>query len=82
MPLYPEQGLFRAQVADEDYRYWIAAVCRDLAGAAGAELRSVLPAAAEAASTGSAATIPHNIHMRHAALVADAIRDVASRGKA
>ena len=26
LPLYPEQGLFRAQVTDEDYRYWTAAV--------------------------------------------------------
>jgi hypothetical protein len=33
MPLYPEQSLFRAQVTDEDYRYWTAAVCRDLADA-------------------------------------------------
>jgi hypothetical protein len=48
MPLYPEQGLFRAQVTDEDYGYWTVAVCRDFAGAARAELRSVLPAAAKA----------------------------------
>ena len=124
LPLYPEQGLFRAQVTDEDYRYWIAAVCRDLAGAAGAELRSVLPAAAEAQWRRVGVAAPelgdlplgvltslawgrkwvdmhrelatrsrssfhrisgdhsHNIHMRHAALVADAIRDVASIGKA
>jgi hypothetical protein len=44
LPLYPEQGLLRAQVTDEDYQFWSAAVCHDLAGAAGAELRSVLPA--------------------------------------
>src|SRR5690349_19098439 len=124
LPLYPEQGLFRAQVTDEDYQYWTAAVCRDLAGAAGAELRSVLPAAAEAQWRRVGVAAPelgdlplgvltslawgqkwvdmhrelatrsrssfhritgdrsHNIHMRHAALVADAIRDVASIGKA
>ena len=123
MPLYPEQGLFRAQVTDEDYRYWAVAVCRDFAGAAGAELRSVLPAAAEAQRRRAGLAPPelddlplgvltscawgrkwmdmhrelatmsrcslhrltgdrsHNIHMRHAELVVDAIRDLASAGK-
>jgi pimeloyl-ACP methyl ester carboxylesterase len=120
LPLYPEQGLFRAQVTDEDYQYWSAAVCRDLAGAVGAELRSVLPAAAEAQPRRAGVAVPelgdlplgvltslawgrkwvdmhrelatrsrssfhritgdrsHNIHMRHAALVVDAISDVAA----
>jgi pimeloyl-ACP methyl ester carboxylesterase len=45
MPLYPEQRRFRAVVADLDYRRWIAGVVRSFSGAAGAELRSVLPAA-------------------------------------
>jgi hypothetical protein len=35
MPLYPEQILFRSAVSADDYRQWIAAVCRDFAGAAG-----------------------------------------------
>jgi hypothetical protein len=48
MPLYPEQDVFRSAVSAEDYRQWTAAVCRDFAGAAGQELRSVLPTAAEA----------------------------------
>jgi hypothetical protein len=48
MPLYPEQILFRSAVSADDYRQWIAAVCRDFAGAAGQELRLVLPTAAEA----------------------------------
>jgi pimeloyl-ACP methyl ester carboxylesterase len=48
MPLYPEQRLFRGQVADEDYQRWTAAVCRDFGGAARRELRSVVSAAAEA----------------------------------
>jgi len=124
MPLYPEQSLFRAQVTDEDYRHWTAAVCRDFAGAAGAEMRSVLPAAAKAQRRRVGAVVPefddlplgvltsrawgqkwvdmhrelatrsrssfhritgdrsHNIHMRHAALVVDSIRDVACAGKA
>jgi pimeloyl-ACP methyl ester carboxylesterase len=119
-PLYPEQGLFRAQVTDEDYRYWTAAVCRDFTGAADSELRSVLPAAVEAQRRRVGVAAPelgdlplgvltslawgqkwvdmhrelatrsrssfhritgdrsHNIHMRHAALVVDAIRDVAA----
>ena len=120
MPLYPEQGLFRAQVTDEDYRYWTAAVCRDFAGAASSELRSVLPAAVEAQRRRACLAAPelgdlplgvltsrawgqkwvdmhrelatrsrssfhritgdrsHNIHIRHATLVVDAIRDVAA----
>jgi pimeloyl-ACP methyl ester carboxylesterase len=45
MPLYPEQRQFRGLVTDEDYRRWIAGVCRSFSGAAGAELRSVLPTA-------------------------------------
>jgi pimeloyl-ACP methyl ester carboxylesterase len=45
MPLYPEQGQFRGLVSDEDYRRWVAGVCRSFSGAAGAELRSVLPTA-------------------------------------
>ena len=124
MPLYPEQGLFRAQVTDEDYRYWTAAVCRDFAGAASSELRSVLPAAVEAQRRRAGLAAPelgdlplgvltsrawgqkwvdmhrelatrsrssfhritgdrsHNIHMRHAALIIDFIREVASADKA
>jgi pimeloyl-ACP methyl ester carboxylesterase len=45
MPLYPEQRRFRAIITDQDYRRWIASVVRSFSGAAGAELRSVLPAA-------------------------------------
>jgi pimeloyl-ACP methyl ester carboxylesterase len=48
MPFYPEQKVFRAQVTAEDFQYWTAAVCRNFAGAAGRELRSVLPAATQA----------------------------------
>ena len=123
LPLYPEQGLFRVQVTREDYQYWTAAVCRYLAGTAGAELRSVLPAAAEAQRRRAGRTaldfgdLPlgvltshawgrkwmdmhrelatrsrcsfhrltgdrsHNIHMRHAELVVNVIRDVASARK-
>jgi hypothetical protein len=120
MPLHPEQRLFRTQVSEEDYRHWIAGVWRDFAGAAGAELPSVLPAAVEAERRRAGLAAPefgdlpsgvltsrawgqrwvemhrelatrsrssfhritgdrsHNIHMRHAELVADAIRDVAN----
>ena len=45
MPLYPEQRRFRAVITDQDYRRWVAGVVRSFSGAAGAELRSVLPAA-------------------------------------
>ena len=43
MPLYPEQRQFRADITDDDYRRWQDAVCRSIAGATAAELRSVLP---------------------------------------
>jgi pimeloyl-ACP methyl ester carboxylesterase len=54
MPLYPEQRLFRATITDQDYRRWIAGVVRSFSGAAGAELRSVLPAARYAEQHGDA----------------------------
>jgi hypothetical protein len=123
MPLYPEQKLFRSAVPAAGYRQWIADVCRGFAGAAGQELRSVLPAAAEARRRRAGLPAPefgdlplgvltshawgdrwigmhrelatrsrssfhqvtedrsHNIHIRHPGLVADAVRDVASRAR-
>jgi pimeloyl-ACP methyl ester carboxylesterase len=45
MPLYPDQRRFRAIITDQEYRRWAASVVRSFSGAAGAELRSVLPTA-------------------------------------
>lgn len=58
IPLYPEQDIFRSAVSAEDYRRWTAAVCRDFAGAAGPELRSVLPTAAESQRRRAGITAP------------------------
>lgn len=51
MPLYPEQPAFRKIISEAEYRRWTASVCGNVAGAAGAELRSVLPAVDEAAQS-------------------------------
>jgi pimeloyl-ACP methyl ester carboxylesterase len=53
MPLYPEEPRFRAQISPAQHRRWVADVCRDIAGAAGDELRAVLPAARAAAARGA-----------------------------
>lgn len=45
LPFYPEQAAFRAKVSQEDYRNWVWAVGRNLAGNAGNELTSVLDVA-------------------------------------
>jgi pimeloyl-ACP methyl ester carboxylesterase len=49
-PLYPEQRAFETQLTADQRRTWVASVRRDMGpgGAAGPELRSVLPAAREA----------------------------------
>src|SRR4051795_6809434 len=49
-PLYPEQRTFESQLTADQRRAWVASVRRDMGpgGAAGPELRSVLPAAREA----------------------------------
>ncbi|TDT74645.1 hypothetical protein DFO47_1124 [Arthrobacter sp. AG258] len=46
LPFYPEQAAFRGKVSQEDYRNWVWAVGRNLAGNAGDELTSVLDLAA------------------------------------
>ena len=58
MPLYPEQDLLPSAVSAEGYRRWTAAACRDFAGAAGPELRSVLPTAAESQRRRAGTTAP------------------------
>lgn len=58
MPLYPEQDVFRSAVSAQDYRQWTADVCRDFAGAAGPELRSVVPAAAQTQQHKAGLTAP------------------------
>jgi pimeloyl-ACP methyl ester carboxylesterase len=58
MPLYPDQGIFRKQVDDARYREWITDVCRNFAGNAGPELRSVLDAARDAARARAADPAP------------------------
>jgi pimeloyl-ACP methyl ester carboxylesterase len=49
-PLYPEQRTFEGHVTADQRRAWVASVRRDMGpgGAAGRELRSVLPVAREA----------------------------------
>jgi pimeloyl-ACP methyl ester carboxylesterase len=49
-PLYPEQRTFEEQLTADQRRAWVASVRRDMGpgGAAGRELRSVLPTAREA----------------------------------
>ncbi len=48
MPLYPEQKVFRQDVTADGYRRWQDGVCRSIAGATAAELRSVLPSVDDA----------------------------------
>jgi pimeloyl-ACP methyl ester carboxylesterase len=72
MPAYPEQRQFRAVVTEQDYRRWIAAVCRDFAGAACQELASVITSAKQAQlltadlrQQARDRTHPHHTHPHH-----------------
>jgi pimeloyl-ACP methyl ester carboxylesterase len=59
-PLYPEQRAFEPQLTSGQRRAWIGSVDRDMGpgGAAGAELRSVLPCAREAKRRAAGAVGP------------------------
>lgn len=48
MPLYPEQGQYKAAVSAAEYERWITMVCNSFGRGAGTELRSVIPTARQA----------------------------------
>jgi len=48
MPVYPEQAQYQAAVSPQQYDRWMTMVCRSFGRGAGAELRSVIPTAADA----------------------------------
>jgi len=58
MPLYPEQSRYRAAVSPPEYDRWMTMVCASFARGAGAELRSVIPTAAQAERLLAGHTIP------------------------
>jgi hypothetical protein len=58
MPLYPEQSHYQAAVSPPEYDRWMTMVCRSLGQGAGAELRSVIPTAAQAKKLLAGHTIP------------------------
>ena len=60
MPLYPEQPQYKTAVSAAEYQRWITMVCNSFGQGAGAELRSVIPTAAQAQSrlAGHKLTVP------------------------
>ena len=58
MPPYPEQSHYRASVTPPEYDRWMTMVCASFARGAGAELRSVIPTAAQAKKLLAGHTIP------------------------
>ncbi len=75
MPLYPEQKLFRNHITADGYQRWQDAVCRSIAGATAAELRSVLPSVDNARRTRDTASEPEFGELPVAVLGSNAFGD-------
>jgi hypothetical protein len=58
MPLYPEQSHYQAAVSPPEYDRWLTMVCQSFGRGAGAELRSVIPTAAQAKKLLAGHTVP------------------------